>query len=105
MTVRGWVPEQQLIIKPSGTLDWMVHMTAQGREGVLRQQGLGVSSVTRRGSWESGSRSVLAEVPPTAPSKTAGEPVPAGGKLFAHGGVWMPEGLGLPGTAHEDPQR
>lgn len=38
------------------------------------QQGLGVSSVTRRGSWESGSRSAPAEVPPPAPSKTAGGP-------------------------------
>ena len=36
MTVMGWDPEQQLI---RGTLRdtglWMVHMTAQGREGVL----------------------------------------------------------------------
>lgn len=38
------------------------------------QQGLGVSSVARRGSWESGSRSAPAEVPPPAPSKTAGGP-------------------------------
>lgn len=38
------------------------------------QQGLGVSSVTRRGSWESGSRSAPAEVPPPAPSKTVGGP-------------------------------
>ena len=36
MTVRGWVPEQQLIIQTLwDTGLWMVHMTAQGREGVL----------------------------------------------------------------------